>query len=932
MNNSKRFISAFVCVFGLISSLVTLTFGQTAYAATTPWSGELEYETSEAVPPSELQCSKTSGRIIAAEYLIDTTINNLCVYQKPGWRYTSYKYYGDGWVYGLELFLVSFEDNDTFHSVEFGKEATVYTPYDNDMIYSERGLGMYSINNTIVKDYLSKITKSKTSAGATKYSFMDENGVNQAQASKEPLLKTSAEYVAGSENRGIDISRNGRYLVVEVSNGMVIYDRQTSEMKWFSGYITSYGYGMDGHFKFDISDDGTYVVQSGLNIRPEIYYLTPDCGLVIPDLSIASMERAKSSPKCASSNSALSAKMQEIRGPRAVDYVSRLQLSGDHKEMTFYIPPQKGEYDQFAPGEWLRVRLGPVKPKPLTYLALGDSYTSGEGDIGVKEDGSSYYLFSNEDAGKCHLSSRSYPFLIKDYWNVADQDMHSVACSGAELLPDYWSSPDGYSGQRVDLSGKSEDEKLSIRNDAISNYKPGTIPQLEFVKKYKPDILTITGGGNDVGFVDVLKYCAIGSPKLAGPSEAAPELIFGLFTCSFASPGSDTQKMLLSAIESQYGYTLAFLRKIHEESPNTKIYYIGYPQFVLDGNSSCLGRAGELDGFERDAVNFFVKLLNQKIQKAVTDSGVAVYIDIEHALDGGKICETGDYMTGGEYLVGNYNAIEERSNQIFHPNAVGHQKIASAITEKLASNAPQPEHVDLSPPLSVNINPPGGLGIAIHVPIVGDRFDPGDDIRFNMIGSSFSANSVVKLFIHSDPVVLGTYQADAAGGIDNEIVHIPENLENGFHLVTAKGTAPTGESVTYYQFVNVGLEALFNPKPTADNTEDVDLLVKQAPSTNQQVAMTSLAPVGSTVVPIAHSDEGSDLTLGAYNQPANTVVDGGVNKSKTENKEQRSQDFGVDKVESIESQRRVINFIWIVAPVLAILTSAIYYVSRMSRK
>lgn len=50
MNNSKRFIGAFVCVFGLISSLVTLTFGQTAHAATMPWAGELEYETSKAVP------------------------------------------------------------------------------------------------------------------------------------------------------------------------------------------------------------------------------------------------------------------------------------------------------------------------------------------------------------------------------------------------------------------------------------------------------------------------------------------------------------------------------------------------------------------------------------------------------------------------------------------------------------------------------------------------------------------------------------------------------------------------------------------------------------------------------------------------------------------------------------------------------------------
>ena len=63
----------------------------------------------------------------------------------------------------------------------------------------------------------------------------------------------------------------------------------------------------------------------------------------------------------------------------------------------------------------------------LDYLAMGDSYSSGEGDI---ENGFSEFYIKNTGSPKdCHLSSRSYPYILAKRQNI--KGVQSVACSGA---------------------------------------------------------------------------------------------------------------------------------------------------------------------------------------------------------------------------------------------------------------------------------------------------------------------------------------------------------------------------------------------------------------------------------------------------------------------------------------------------------------------
>ena len=80
--------------------------------------------------------------------------------------------------------------------------------------------------------------------------------------------------------------------------------------------------------------------------------------------------------------------------------------------------------------------------------------------------------------------------------------MKSVACSGAQVLPDFNGRVDNYYGQSRRLINDSDID--DTRQKSLISFIPGYIPQLEFVKRYKPKLVTFTGGGNDVGFAEIL--------------------------------------------------------------------------------------------------------------------------------------------------------------------------------------------------------------------------------------------------------------------------------------------------------------------------------------------------------------------------------------------------------------------------------------------
>ena len=424
----------------------------------------------------------------------------------------------------------------------------------------------------------------------------------------------------------------------------------------------------------------------------------------------------------------------------------------------------------------------------MKYMALGDSYTSGEGDLAKQSDGSSFYLPGTDQDGQCHLGSRSYPFLLRNSWSVSTDLMKSVACSGALVTKDYYADPLIYKGQHNELYDKSDNEAGAVKQEAITGFAPGVIPQLEFVKKYKPSAVTVTGGGNDVGFANIIKYCA---------SDIVESGVFD-YSCEYIEGGA-LYEVLNDAIDSQYASMKKMIQEIQAASPRTKIYYIGYPSFIADSAGSCALNNGALNDKERDMMNKAVTRLNDVI-KAVAAATQIRYIDIESSLSGGRLCEGSDYITG----IWDVGILANNYTQAFHPNADGHQKMANSILESIpnleSTYTPEPPVVRVVKPTKVTHSER-----MLHT----DMLPTGNVLRVNLQPNSLLGSSEVVLTGFSTPAPLGIYSSRQDGSLAVETT-LPPQMEPGFHVLLLEGKAPSGEAIRLYQQFTVTSSDLYD--------------------------------------------------------------------------------------------------------------------------
>lgn len=584
------------------------------------------------------------------------------------------------------------------------------------------------------------------------------------------------------------VSDNGRYIVAYVNyGGFIKINLETGEEKAVYKAKGTWYSAMYNPQAVAISNDGRYII-----IGPDLRVIdTKDCGWEFNgDFSPLNTDcdtgyyASKVSDTVGYSSSVSAGKFIDENYGFEVD-ISPFPgaiLHGDG--LAKHVTVKAGNY---------------VAPTPrLEYLALGDSYSSGEGDIGKKENGTSYYMSEAGLGGGCHISTRSYPFLLKERWGIDDEKMKTVACSGARVLPDMYGNPSNYLGQHNELAGKPGAVANTIKQIALEDSKPGIVQQIEFVKKYQPKLITLTGGGNDVGFSNMLAYCVLGSGDVDTVGKLLKEYYFGGYTCSLAVRGSETQKIVLRSINEQKDYTKRLIQALKASSPDSEIYIVGYPSFVAGNQPNCFN-ALRLDLHEASTINYFVKLLNSNLQAAAESEGVG-FVDIEDSLDGGRLCEGSKYMTG-PWNVDLFDE-SERSN-LFHPNASGHKKIADKIGDYVESKTKQiVTSRDLERPESVGLDQYDGVVAAADLTNVNVSGKVGMSIHVSE--NTFSPLTQAHIRVHSSPVDLGTYTVGDMGGL-NTMIDI-KNVDHGLHLLTIEGINVEGTKMLLYQWLSIGLD------------------------------------------------------------------------------------------------------------------------------
>ncbi len=252
------------------------------------------------------------------------------------------------------------------------------------------------------------------------------------------------------------------------------------------------------------------------------------------------------------------------------------------------------------------------------YVAMGDSYSSGEGNSPYET------LTDMKGLNECHRSlAHSYSHVISQDTELDLEGMEFVACSGA--------TTDSL------LNGGSAE---TAQTNALS---------------ISTNVVTLTIGGNDLGFKEVLEECAntpsdtgwgcSSSTGLNGNLEDRIEALNGTALTTVNGPDGGEIYSILEVIEA-----------INIEAPNASIYIAGYPRLFgsslgyfepdqeAPGGGYCKAGVGVNFSYQ-DAqwMNEWADSINQVISEAVTvaqNEQIDVTFVTANGFNGYGLCDT----------------------------------------------------------------------------------------------------------------------------------------------------------------------------------------------------------------------------------------------------------------------------------------------------
>jgi lysophospholipase L1-like esterase len=219
------------------------------------------------------------------------------------------------------------------------------------------------------------------------------------------------------------------------------------------------------------------------------------------------------------------------------------------------------------------------------YVALGDSYSSG---VGAGSYGNS---------GSCKRSANAYPQLWANAH--AGTQFTFVACSGARTS-----------------------DVLSQANSVTSS----------------ATMVTLSVGGNDAGFTDVITTCTLNSDQ----------------TCvdRVNTAKAYVNNTLPPLLDNVYATIMA-------KAPNARIIVLGYPRFYTVPGSCSVG----LSDTKRSAINSGADTLATVTAARASAAGVT-FVDVRPGFTGHNICSSDSWL----------NSLTWPVDESYHPKVAGQSR------------------------------------------------------------------------------------------------------------------------------------------------------------------------------------------------------------------------------------------------------------------
>ena len=457
------------------------------------------------------------------------------------------------------------------------------------------------------------------------------------------------------------------------------------------------------------------------------------------------------------------------------------------------------------------------------WVALGDSYSSGEGAgaYEIDRNGDSDFFDPGEDTdfrfceeegqfgcqswdqNLCHRSRRAYPHLAT-YSSLRATSFH--ACSGATVT-NLLSSTGGGNGRRHDGSPYSPTDDR---------------PQLDHGDATSADMVTLTIGGNDTGFAEILYACYFAT-------DCRNEQVGSTFTQE-----ERIRNWIRSGVRARVNSVLG---EVCDSNPHATIYLLGYPKlFPADGPAAgCTNDYfnGEDELFswpanEQAWLNRVADQLNAVLGEEAEKRG-AYFVDVDALgfFRGHEICGTrGTFFTIPQDFLELWSDVTQVT--LFHPSAVGQllgyrRALISYLTTYPPRGPTAPECIGGS--TTAEVADAGIAALTASTPAVEtlgsiaiDSASPcgghpaGEPVTLS--GSGFASGMPITLQLRTSAgtVGLGATTADSTGNFSVTVI-LPL-APSALALLEATGTGTNGQFRLSRATISIG------PTPGTDTDAD----------------------------------------------------------------------------------------------------------------
>jgi lysophospholipase L1-like esterase len=259
--------------------------------------------------------------------------------------------------------------------------------------------------------------------------------------------------------------------------------------------------------------------------------------------------------------------------------------------------------------------------------ALGDSYSSGEGNPPF-DPGTAGLLDT------CHRSPQAWPRLLG-----VDSQLH-LACSGA-------TTDALFQGQ------------MPVAPDNV-----GQVQRLQQLGAAAPiDVVTVTIGGNNIGFADILAQCYTQA----------------LGACLTDLPSNQRAVDAATATIQQ-----DVLPAIHAAAPSARVFLVGYPRLLSGSYDSVVKSCRRwLSRTEHAHALQLQRYVNTKERSAARAAGVS-FVDVTNALDHHELCARHPWVRHltircGIALLPDGAGLDPASSYCGHPTERGQRALADRV-------------------------------------------------------------------------------------------------------------------------------------------------------------------------------------------------------------------------------------------------------------